>query len=99
MMYANQEIGLMPIPADEHDNFLGTLIGTGTSFLKTGNCAIWDEKCQKNEALATQARLEEAKAAQAIAANNQQKDQSQMMMLAGGGALVVLVFVMLMLKK
>lgn len=97
-MDANEQYGLVP-SAPREANFVGELVGTATSFLKTGNCAVWDEKCQKNEALATQARLEEARAAQAIAANNADKDQQQQMLMIGGGAMVFLVFIMLMLKK
>ena len=100
-MNANQSIGLIPLTEEPtYGNMFGELFGAATSFLKTtGDCAIWDQKCQKNAALETQVRLEEAKAAQAIAQGNQEKDQQQMIMLAGGGLLVVLVFMMLMIKK
>ena len=97
-MNANEAIGLIPA-SPKYGNFVSTLIGVGSTFLKNGDCAIWDKDCEKNQALATQARLEEAKAAQAIAEGNQQKDQQQMIMLAGGGLLVILVFMMLMMKK
>ena len=89
----------MPTSQPQKANFVGTLIGVGSTFLKSGECNTWDEECKQNQAIATQARLEEAKAAQAIAANNADKGQQQQMLMIGGGAMVFLVFIMLMLKK
>ncbi len=83
----------------EQSQFVGGIIGLGSQFLMTGNCAIWDKNCQEREAASIAARQEEARAAQALAETNKQKDQQQMYLMAGGGILVVLVFFMLMFKK
>ena len=98
-MNANQTFGLVPsAPLPKESAFVGALLATGASLVKSGECNMWDKKCMANQSLLAEARLEEAKAAQIAAESNQQAEQQKMYLLAGGGALI-LMFLMAMIMK
>lgn len=103
-MTVNQQYGLEPISGQSNLTGLGglfpSLVETGSSFLKSGDCAVWDEQCQINQALQVQAELEKAKAANLLAEQKATQGNQQMLIMAAGGFLVVIaVFALLMKGK